>query len=102
MPRVAIDNYSNYYDVREKVQFDPVLDRRTGCRVGIAEVSADVAARYEQRRGFRLMSDIEFVAMTRVSTPAPVPATGQPLQDVAVRARTVQGSPPPPPRDRSR
>lgn len=85
MPRVLIENYSNFYCTRTKVQFNPILDRRTGCYVGLADVTPEQAEAFANRGGFRLISDEEFLAMSGISlAPASAqPASGEPLQDAA-------------------
>lgn len=92
MPRVLIDDYSSFFDHTTNVQFSPVLDRRQGAYVGIAEVSAKVAKEYAKRPKFRVITDAEFLAMT--SVPAQ-PEPDEPEADDPLEASA--GAPPPPP-----
>src|SRR5690242_7523344 len=98
MPKVLIEGYSTFYDLRERVTFEPVLDRRTLCRVGVAEVSAEQAERYAGRSGFQVLSEEEWADMNRIQEPvrAPAPETGDPLRDASVLGGSLQGPPPPP------
>lgn len=85
--RIYSDKYSNYYDVTTKAQFTAILDRRTGCYVGLAIVHDVDAMVSLLDRGFVEVDDEMFLAMT--TTPAPplvetlAPVTGDPLVDGA-------------------
>lgn len=99
MPKVLIENYSTYYDPRTRVHFQPALDRRTGSRVGVADVTEEQAAAYAARPdAFRVLSDEEWVEMTTV--PA-VPERTEPAKggDVLTDAGAQAGKagPPKPP-----
>jgi len=101
MPKVLINNHSTFYDGRTKTQFDPVLNRISGCYVGIADVDAETADSYEGHSRFQVLTDEEYLAM--VTTPrAPQPTeanTGDPLTDAAAkpaRAKQVLAPPAPP------
>jgi hypothetical protein len=86
--RIRIENYDHFYDLRTRVQFERVLDRRTGLHVGIAEVSPEVGAQFLARRGFREVTDETYLAMTSAlkraepkrAEPA-APLTGDPFGD---------------------
>lgn len=62
--RVVIDSYSTFFDVGTGLQFSPVLDRRSGCYVAIADVSKAEAKAFVDRPAFRVVDDAEFLAMT--------------------------------------
>ncbi|HTE16865.1 MAG TPA: hypothetical protein VK689_00615 [Armatimonadota bacterium] len=106
--KVLIESYSRYFDVQTRVQFSPVLDQRSGCYVGVADLPEEVAECYLDRPGFEVLSDEEFVSLT--SAPEkPVPAasqSGDPLTDQAnvgsgaaapAGGSTPAGQAPPPP-----
>jgi len=80
-----MENFSTFYDTVNRVQFSPVLDKRTGCFVAIAEVSDEVAESWAGNPRFEVIDDAEFLAM--ISTPARAeptePGTGDPLSDAA-------------------
>ncbi len=73
MPKVICHHYSSYRDLLTKVQFDSVLDHRSGCYVGMAEVDDEAAAKFDGREGFEVLTDAEFAAL---STAPPKPAEG--------------------------
>lgn len=85
MPRVRMTNFSTFYDVQNRVQFSPVLDKRSGCFVAVAEMDDEPAAKYEGNERFEVIDDTEFLAM--VSNPKQAepsePNTGDPLSDAA-------------------
>jgi predicted component of type VI protein secretion system len=85
MPRVMIEQYSNFFDQPTRLQFEPVLDRRSGCYVGVCEMSAEQAEAFRGRSSFTLLSEDEWRAMTEIARqPAPTePETGDPLADQA-------------------
>ncbi len=85
MAKLLIDNHSTFYDIQTEVQFSPVLDRTTGCFVGVADVDPVTAAKYAGREHFRLLDDAEFLAMTELKREpvAEEPQTGDPLTDAA-------------------
>lgn len=89
MPRVMIHNYDVFYDVKTEVQFSRVLDRRTNCYIGVAQVSKTIAKVYAGRPDrFRILSDEEWkqinegVAETADESVADS-ETGDPLLDAA-------------------
>jgi hypothetical protein len=100
MPRVRIDQYSNFHDPTTGAQFEPVLDRRSGCYVGVCEMSKSQARAYQGRASFTVLSDDEWLAMTEIPRePEPTePETGDPLADQAADS----SAPKPPPAPRSR
>ena len=51
MPRIRVTNFSTYYDVKNRVQFSPVLDKRSGCFVAVAEVTDAVAQAWAESSG---------------------------------------------------
>lgn len=103
MPRVMLSNFSTFYDTITRTQFDPVLDKRTGCFVAVAEVDDAQAATFAERPAYRVIDDAEWLAMTtRRPAPEPTqPLTGNPLTDAASEvAGESLLAPPKPPRSR--
>jgi hypothetical protein len=104
MPKVLVRNYSTYTDVRNGVQFNPVLIRKADdpnaqCFVGVADVNAKTAKTYADRPAFEVISDEEYTELTTAPAPADedddepaVSPTGDPLADAA-KGKTA---PPPP------
>lgn len=104
MPKVLAQNYSNFYDIRTNVQFQPVKDRRSECFVGVAVVDKATIEFYQEREGFRVLSDEEYLEMTSEPQEPELtePETGDPLKDAANKgepapAGSPLGSAPPPP-----
>jgi len=95
-------NFSSFYDVKNRVQFSPVLDKRSGCFVAVAEVSDETCEGYAQNPNFEVIDDAEFLAMISLpSTPEPTePGTGDPLSDAA--GKTFLSAPKPPRSPRSK
>jgi hypothetical protein len=60
--KILCENFSRFYDSKTKVEFAPVLDRRSGCYVGIADVE-DISP-FENRTGYKVLTDADFLAMT--------------------------------------
>jgi hypothetical protein len=85
MPRVMIEQYSNFFDQPTRLQFEPVLDRRSGCYVGVCEMSAEQAEAFADRRSFAVLTEDEWRAMTEIPRAAEPtqPETGDPLADQA-------------------
>lgn len=84
MPKVICDKFSNYSDPKTKVHFTPLLDRRTGCFIGFAQVSRELAEGYAKRDGFQVISDTEYLAITSIPDPEPLAdPSGDPLTDAA-------------------
>jgi len=102
MPKVLIKNHSTFYDTKRKVQFNPLLDRRSGCFVGVADVDTETAETYEGHPHFQVLTDEEYLEMVTVpSDPVPVePNTGDPLGDAAAKPKTQTRRPPVPPRSK--
>ena len=102
MPRILLRSYSNYFDPQTKTQFSPVLDRRTGCYVAVADVTAAIAEEFKSRPSFETLTDADFLAMTVApAQPDPdEPETGDPLTDTpkTPAATNDAGPPPTPPR----
>jgi hypothetical protein len=96
MPRVVTRVHSTFYDMKRKVQFSPVLDQRTGCFVGVAQVSDEHAAEFAEHEHFEVVSDEDYLEMVTVpSAPEPTePGTGDPLSDAA--GKSVIGARKPP------
>lgn len=86
MPKVICEKYSNYRDLLTKVQFNSVLDHRSGCFVGLAEVDDETAAKFDGREGFEVLSEAEFAAL---STAPPKSAEGE--EQVAADAPASDG-----------
>jgi len=111
MFRVLIQNYSRFFDPATKIEFAPVLDRPSGCYVGVATVDEDTAVHYDGRPGFQVLTDAEWEAVNALPVPAEreEPETGDPLADAAREQNPGDGSgedpaagrdlggPPPPP-----
>ena len=101
--KVQIENYDRFFDLATKVQFVPVLDLRTGCFTGIADVSEKQAKAFKGRFGFRILTDEEYLEMTSVPevVEPDAPNTGDPLSDMAKEQGQGEGmpSPPPPPNE---
>ena len=93
MPKVLLSEYSTYSDHITGVQFNPVLNRRTGLFVAIADVDAETAQSFVDRSAsFSILTDDDYLSITMPDrTPDPVaPVTGDPLTDAG-------GSEPPAP-----
>lgn len=105
MPRILLRSYSTYFDPKTRTQFSPVLDRQSGCKVAVADVSDEVAEQLQSRPGFELLTDEEFLVMTAPPVdPEPIASeTGNPLTDKqkpaakAGKAAAADAGPPPPP-----
>lgn len=97
--RVKIENYDSYYDRVTKAEFRPVLDRRTGLHVGLAEVDERAGAKLLARPAFHEVTDEEYLAMTQApaTTPKTAVDTGDPLADEAKEGRRKKDATPPPP-----
>ncbi len=108
MPTVIISTYSKFYDAEKDIQFNAVLDPRTGCFVAAAHVDEETAAHYADRGAFEVLSDDEFAERQEPpAEPEPEPsATGDPLTDQANKAdqadksdttssNSLDGPPPP-------
>lgn len=105
--RVITRNFSTFYDMQTKVQFVSTLDRQSGTYVGVAETDEETAEKFEGRRGFKVLTDDEFLAMISKPVKPAEELTGDPLADSkgakTKKAGTGQpavkpiGPPPPPP-----
>jgi len=89
-------SYSHFYDLQTKVQFSPVLDLQTGCHVAVAEVSAELADQFKERRGFEVLTREQYFNMiTAPEDPAPAEsATGNPLTDSTAAKESEGGRDP--------
>ena len=100
MPKVITRNYSTYYDITTSVQFQPALDYKTGCYIGVATVDKKTAASFASREGFEALTDAQYLEITSVpEVEEPEPAaseTGDPITDAAYDAATPDGPPAPP------
>jgi hypothetical protein len=70
MARVVTRDYSTHLDLRTNVQFGAVLvqaldDPSFGCFVGQAQVGDEQAAAFAGRRGFEVLSEAEYAALTQ-------------------------------------
>lgn len=70
MARVVTRDYSTHLDLRTDVQFRAVLvrapgDPSFGCFVGQAQVEDEQAAVFAGRRGFEVLSEAEYAALTQ-------------------------------------
>lgn len=85
MPRVQISSYSKFYHAETGAAFHPVLDQRTGCYVGIADVDTETAEKLAGNAAFQILSDEEFADLSeKPAEPEPEPSqTGDPLTDKA-------------------
>ncbi len=87
MAHVINRNYSKFYDVRTRVQFEPVLDGTMGAHVAHAQTGAD----FEGRVGFEVLSDGEYLALISAPSEKPVEtgvtSSGDPVRDAAAASR---------------
>ncbi len=87
MAHVINRNYSKFYDVRTRVQFEPVLDGAMGTHVAHAQTGAD----FEGRAGFEVLSDGEYLALISAPTEkfvkAGVVSSGDPVRDASVASK---------------
>lgn len=86
--RVITRNYSTFVDPVTNVQFQPVVvqdrtDSSYGCWIGQAQVTGEQADGFDGRRGFEVLTEAEFAALTQIpALPEPTrPNTGDPITD---------------------
>lgn len=91
MPHVIIRSYSTYYDVSSDVQFSPVLDRKTGCYIGHAQVDKKTATEYAKKGNFEVLSDADFTALSTI----PEPEEPEALKGDSPAAQAAGGAQPP-------
>jgi hypothetical protein len=72
MARVVTRDYSTHRDLRTNTQFRAVLvqdpdDPSFGCFVGQAQVADEQAKAFAGRRGFDVLSEAEYAALTQTA-----------------------------------
>jgi hypothetical protein len=81
--------------VKTGVEFQPIIDPKSGTWVGCATVDEETAEKYEDRDGFEVYADeAEAFGAPETEAPAAISESGDPLADAAKRTRRSLPKPP--------